>query len=94
MLIPLLSFYSLFTGEGGSNQGGRKPREAARKVRKSNTPHLNLSQDVDGVWRSASAFKERADHATFVAAKEKEELKRKKTKTMKDMHILDYQALR
>ena len=83
-LIPMLSIYLFFTGEGRS-KGGSKPRKERKR-------YHHLTYDSDGVLRDDRVRKQKAEHAVFMKKKEKEDRLRKQKTSMKDWPISEYQA--
>ena len=82
--MPYLNatYLLLFTGAGGSKPKRQRPRK------------LVLTRGEDGVLRVNNSLKALANHEIYMKQKEKEDRIRKRTETMKDMPISEYQVLR
>ena len=61
-LIPMLSIYLFFIGEGRS-KGGAKPRKERQR-------YHHLTQDSDGVFRDDHVRKQKAKHAAIIKKQE------------------------
>ena len=84
MPYPHAILLSLFAGAGSS--AGTKPKLKRAKV-------INTIMN-EGAFRDKTAIKERKDYAECLKQKEKENRLRKKTLSMRDLHISEYQQVR
>ena len=78
-LTSMLSSYLCFTGAGSSG-AGTKPKPKRAKV-------INVFMCEDGVKRDKTALQEEVEYAVHIKQNEKEDRLRKKTLTMRDLHI-------